>query len=155
MKETTGATILMGMATVIILIFIIMVSFFISYGKAFSLKNLIINRIEQQEGMSASELTTFVNTGNGYVGKKIQACYEPIYFNNAGTRELSGFIIRVRVSFGMDRTILGENLDIKVPIVGETRIIQRGSYLGDPPSESELSYRLGLVQCSTGRYTTV
>ena len=151
MKETTGATILMGLATVIILIFIIMVSFFISYGKAFSLKNYLINRIEQQEGMSAAELHDYVGTSNVYTGKVIQACYEPIYFQS----DLTGFIIRVRVSFGMDRTILGERFNIQIPIVGETRIIQRGDYLGNPPSLTQLNSRLNLAQCSTGHYTPV
>ena len=149
MKETTGATVLMGLATVIILIFIIMVSFFISYGKAFRLKSLIINRIEQQEGMIDTEMNEFVGTSGVYAGKKIGACYEPIYHNG----NLDGFIVRVIVSFGMDRTILGEQFNINVPIVGETRVIQKGDYLS-PANETSLAYKLGMSKCEDG-YTEV
>ena len=47
MKEATGGTLLMGLAAGIIIIFIIMVAFFISYSKAFKVKNQLINRIEE------------------------------------------------------------------------------------------------------------
>ena len=149
MKETTGATILMGLATTIILIFIIMVSFFISYGKAFKLKNVIINEIEQAEGMSASELSHYVGASGLYVGKEIGACFEPIYFES----NITGYVIRVKVSFGMDRTILGENLNVNIPIIGETRIIQKGTHLGDPPSVSHLQSSLQMVRCNGDHYT--
>ena len=123
MKESTGGALLMGLAAGIIIIFIIMVAFFISYGSTFKIKNEIINYIEQHEGASKDELLTFV-TGKQtkYSGKTIKACV-----NMLDGASVNGFTIKVVVYMEMDKTILNEAFNVKIPIKGETMIIRKGS----------------------------
>lgn len=122
MKEATGATILMGLAAMILLIFIIMVAFFIGYGKAFRLKNKIINRIEQGEGINAAELVTQMrNSANKYTGNEARICYSTVEDSSG---ELYGFTMSVVVYMHTEEKIL----KVKIPISGETRIIQTGTY---------------------------
>ena len=144
MKEATGGTLLMGLAAGIIIIFIIMVAFFISYSKAFKVKNQLINRIEQMEGMKKDEISSYiVSEQTNYVGNKITACYNKVERNGTPI----GFTVKVVVYMQFERAILGENLNIDIPVSGETRIIEKGNYinrLGD----------LNLSQCSSG-YTNI
>jgi len=141
----------MGLAAGIIMIFIIMVAFFISYGKTFKMKNEIINAIEQKEGMTASDLTNFVAGKNSaYVGKKIGACYNKIK-NSSGN--YVGFTVEVVVYMEMDRTILGTLFNPKIPVTGETKLIEKGNY--HERFISGISNPLGMNECSSGGYTTI
>lgn len=135
----------MGLAAGIILIFIIMVAFFISYGTSFKLKNGIVNKIEQSEGMSSSEINSFINgKANKYNGKTVDVCYNEILDID---NKIKGFTVEVVVYMEMDKTILGEAFNVKIPIKGETRIIEKGNYL-------ENLGRLNIQKCSNG-YTTI
>ena len=122
MKEATGATILMGLAAMILLIFIIMVAFFIGYGKAFRLKNKIINRIEQGEGINIDDLIIQMRSErNAYSGNEARICYSKV---NDSAGDFYGFTMSVIVYMHTEERIL----KVKIPISGETRIIQTGSY---------------------------
>lgn len=123
MKESTGGALLMGLAAGIIIIFIIMVAFFISFSKTFKIKNSIINRIEQNEGMSKNELTAFL-ANTSYNNKDSEICYNIIKNNE----NIIGVTFNVTIYMQMDRTILGEAFNVKIPISGETRIIEKGNF---------------------------
>ena len=146
MKESTGGALLMGLAAGIIIIFIIMVAFFISYGKTFRIKNEMINYIEQNEGVEKGSLgDSFVNKGNAYNGKTIEACYNEIRDNNGS---LKGFTVKVVVYMEMDRTILGDKFNVKIPVSGETRIIEKGNYISNPEN-------MDLNECSSGNLSKI
>lgn len=142
MKESTGGALLMGLAAGIIIIFIILVAFFISYGKSFKIKNALINKIEQSEGMVLESASPTANTiknflsdsSNKYNGKEAAVCYNEFYTSqydeDAGTDVdvFSGFNFEVIIYMEMDRTILGQTFNPKIPIKGETRIIKKGYF---------------------------
>ena len=123
MKETTGASILMYLATAIILVFITMVVFFISYGQTFKIKNRIINKIEQNEGLpvDAIKLLDPKGTINNDPTKK-DVCLNLIKTGS----NLRGFTVEVTVYMKSGEGILDFIPDI--PIRGETRIIESGKY---------------------------
>ena len=126
MKESTGGMLLMGLAAGIIMIFIILVAFFISYGKSFKLKNSVINNLEQSEGMTQDQVKQLLtNGGNAYNGKTAEICYN--VFNDVGGNVV-GFNYEIVVYMEMDRTILGELFTPKIPIKGETKVIEKGNY---------------------------
>ena len=144
MKESTGGALLMGLAAGIIIIFIIMVAFFISYGKTFRIKNEMINYIEQNEGVKKESLEDyFVNKGNAYNGKTIEACY-----NEIDNGSVKGFTVKVVVYMEMDRTILGKAFNVKIPVSGETRIIEKGNYISNPEN-------MDLNECSSGNLSKI
>ena len=148
MKEATGGALLMGLAVMMIMIFVIMAAFFISYGKTFRVKNAIINKIEQSEGMTSDEIKTFVaDKTTTYVGKKIEVCYDEIRDNR---NNLTGFTMKVRVWMQMDRTILDGPFKFEFPVNGETRIIEKGNMFDRIYSGENI----GIQQCPLG-YTTV
>lgn len=131
MKEATGGALLMGLAAGIIIIFIIVAAFFISYGKSFKMKNQIINHIEQNEGITMDVFTDFmVRRETAYHGDA-DVCYDLICNNGAlrcSGESLRGFTLSVTVYMQMDRTILGDAFNIRIPVRGETRIIESGNY---------------------------
>lgn len=142
----------MGLAAGIIIIFIIMVAFFISYGKAFRIKNEIINVIEQQEGMTLDDLKDFVvGKSTAYVGRKMGVCYNKIE-RTTPTSEYIGFTMEVVVFMEMDKTILGEAFNVKIPVTGETKLIEKGNIYDDLSLISDIS------ECGTGpskSYTSI
>ena len=102
-----------------------MVAFFISYGKTFRIKNEMINYIEQNEGVEKDSLSFYVQDKvNAYSGKTIEACY-----NEIDNGSVKGFTVKVVVYMEMDRTILGKAFNVKIPVSGETRIIEKGYYI--------------------------
>ena len=118
----------MGLAAGIIVIFVIMVAFFISYGKAFKIKNEMLNEIEQHEGMDLDSLKNFVvDKQTKYVGKKIGVCKNSVYRSVDGNTEFIGFTMEVVVYMQMDRTILGDLFSVSIPITGETKLIEKGN----------------------------
>ena len=136
----------MGLAAGIIMIFIIMVAFFISYGKAFKIKNEMINAIEQNEGMDFDDLQDFVvGKSTAYVGKKIGVCYDRV---EKGSRFV-GFTMKVVVYMEMDKTILGELFNVKIPITGETKLIEKGNIYDELSTGSSHTIS-GITLCSTG-----
>jgi len=146
MKEATGGALLMGLAAGIILIFIIMVAFFISYGKAFRTKNYIVNQIEQAEGLSETQiLGEFTAAGRNNYDPEF--CYN-IVETPAGVK---GFTVEVTLFMQFDRTILGSSfLDRGIPISGETRIIEKGRFYDDliKFNEAVFASRIGMERCS-------
>ena len=117
----------MGLAAGIIMIFIILVAFFISYGKSFRLKNSLINKLEQSEGMKVNDVKVFFTEGhNSYNGKEASICYN--VFENAAHEKI-GFNYEIVVYMTMDRTILGEMFNPTIPVKGETKVIEKGNFL--------------------------
>ena len=136
----------MGLAAGIIMIFIIMVAFFISYGKAFKIKNEMINAIEQSEGMDFDDLQDFVvGKSTSYVGREIGVCYSRI---EKGSKFL-GFTMNVVVYMEMDRTILGDAFHVRIPITGETKMIEKGIIYNELAKGSSHTIS-GISLCSTG-----
>ena len=147
MKESTGGALLMGLAAVIIMIFIIVVAFFISYGKSFRLKNEIINKLEQQEGMTKTQVRQFfIDNSNIYNGKEVEICYQKY---TAGGENL-GFSYKIIVYMKIEASsILGE---LRIPIKGETRMIEKGYYFDHlPAGTNQLE---SIKHCSRG-YTPI
>ena len=142
----------MGLAAGIIIIFIIMVAFFISYGRAFKIKNEMINAIEQQEGMTLEQLRNFVvGKSSAYVGRKIGVCYNNIEKPIPdGSSEFIGFTMQVVVFMEMDKTILGDRFNVKIPVTGETKLIEKGNIYSNM---TMISSDIG--ECSSGSYTSV
>ena len=113
----------MGLAAGIIMIFIIMVAFFISFGKAFKVKNDMINAIEQNEGMTLGELQNFVEgKSTAYLGRQMGVCYSRVEKRG----NFLGFTMNVVVYMEMQETILGNLFHVKIPVSGETRLIEKG-----------------------------
>lgn len=139
MKESTGGALLMGLAAGIIIIFIIMVAFFISFSKTFKIKNSIINRIEQNEGMTQTELDEFLANETSYNGEN-RICYNVVKNNNS----IIGVTFNVTIYMQMDRTILGEAFNVKIPISGETRIIEKGNFFNNIKNQRRVS---GYSEC--------
>lgn len=139
MKESTGGALLMGLAAGIIIIFIIMVAFFISFSKTFKIKNSIINRIEQNEGMTQTELDEFLANETSYNGEN-RICYNVVKNNNS----VIGVTFNVTIYMQMDRTILGEAFNVKIPISGETRIIEKGNFFNNIKNQRRVS---GYSEC--------
>lgn len=135
MKESTGGALLMGLAAGIIIIFIIMVAFFISFSKTFKIKNSIINRIEQNEGMTQTELDEFLANETSYNGEN-RICYNVVKNNNSS---IIGVTFNVTIYMQMDRTILGEAFNVKIPISGETRIIEKGNFFNNIKNQRRVS----------------
>lgn len=129
----------MGLAAGIIIIFIIMVAFFISFSKTFKIKNSIINRIEQNEGMTQTELDEFLANETSYNGEN-RICYNVIKNNNS----IIGVTFNVTIYMQMDRTILGEAFNVKIPISGETRIIEKGNFFNNIKNQKRVS---GYSEC--------
>lgn len=129
----------MGLAAGIIIIFIIMVAFFISFSKTFKIKNSIINRIEQNEGMTQTELDEFLANETSYNGEN-RICYNVIKNNNS----IIGVTFNVTIYMQMDRTILGEAFNVKIPISGETRIIEKGNFFNNIKNQRRVS---GYSEC--------
>lgn len=154
MKESTGGALLMGLAAGIIIIFIILVAFFISYGKSFKIKNALINKIEQSEGMKLEDIENFlINNSNNYNGKELDVCYNAF---KDSEDNIIGFNYEIIVYMQMDRTILGETFNPKIPIKGETKIIESGNFfvnnLKDKTSEPNILE--GIKKCSASNGVT-
>lgn len=124
MKESTGGALLMGLAAGIIMIFIIMVAFFISYGSTFKAKNAVINNIEQKEGLRKVDVENYaVSLATKYNPSNIDTCFSRVITGG----QYVGFIQKVTIYMEFDKTILGSALNIRIPVKGETRIIEKGS----------------------------
>ena len=145
MKESTGGALLMGFAAIILLVFIIMSAFFISYGKLFRLKDRIINTIEQKEGLSVSGIHDVIR--DNYTGTlETETCYSIVKYKYPGdTKEtLRGFSEKVTVYMKFDRTIFGDIINIKIPITGETRLIEKGVLFKELESGNLTAFKSGL-----------
>ncbi len=120
----------MGLAAGIIIIFVTVVAFFISYGKTFRLKNMIINKIEQNEGMTEGEIiTTITSGGTKYNIQPPKLCYNKVTYRDINKNIVyKGFTVQVIVYMTMERRILGEAFAPSIPVRGETRIIETGYY---------------------------
>lgn len=150
MKESTGGMLLMGLAAGIIMVFIILVAFFISYGKCFKLKNSLINKLEQTEGVTYTKIKEYFNeNGTAYSGKEATICYNK--FSNIDD-EIIGFNYEITVYMRMDRTILGEVFNPKIPISGETKMIEKGIFLECLKDNTKcISANFnGIEECSNG-----
>ena len=128
----------MGLAAGIIIIFVIMVAFFISYGKSFKLKNEIISVIEQREGMKKNDILNYIYARETtYNGKTPSVCFRTI--SNTDLR----FTIEVTVYMAMQRSILDSLFQVNIPVKGETRIIEKGNIYKNATSKYRLKNLLG------------
>lgn len=137
----------MGFAAIILLIFIIMSAFFISYGRLFRLKDKIINSIEQSEGLSKDDIKNIL-TENKYTlngADNLKTCYNIIKYSNGDIR---GFTQTVEIYMSMDRTIFGEIFNFKIPVTGETRIIEEGNLFDIINKPTQFESGLGMTKCS-------
>lgn len=128
MDQTIGGALLLGLAAIIIFIFVIMAAFFIGLGKSFRTKNAIINYVEQQEGSSITEMRTFTREKTM---ASVKACYSKVTHGS----KTEGFTVKVVVYMKMNENILGDLVDIEIPIYGETRIIEKGNVFNKMVSE--------------------
>ncbi len=117
----------MGLAAAILIIFIIFVAFFINYGKTFRIKNQVINKLEQSEGLIKQDIIDYVNDLK-YTGKKISVCYNKVE-RPLGTT--IGFTYKVTLYMHFDRSILGSSFNLYIPIQGETKTIDSGSLFNE------------------------
>lgn len=128
----------MGFAAGIIIIFVIMVAFFISYGKSFRLKNEVISVIEQREGMTENDILSYIyNRETTYNGKNPNVCFRTV--SNTDLR----FTIEVTVYMAMERSILDNLFKVNIPVRGETRIIERGNIYQNATNKAQLKSQLG------------
>lgn len=147
MKSSTGGALLMGFAAGIIIIFVIMVAFFISYGKSFKLKNEIISVIEQREGMKKEDIIDYIKSRASGSNKRKdpEVCFRTVSNGDDDLR----FTIEVTVYMSMERTILDKMFEVKIPVRGETRIIEKGNIYKNATSRNKLQSLLGRMDfCS-------
>ena len=139
MKSSTGGALLMGFAAGIIIIFVIMVAFFISYGKSFKLKNEVISVIEQREGMKKEDIIDYIKlrASGSNKRKDPKVCFRTV--SNDDLR----FTIEVTVYMSMERTILDSLFEVNIPVRGETRIIEKGNIYKNATSKNSLKNLLG------------
>ena len=140
MKESTGGALLMGLAAGRKIIFISMQAFFISVSKTYKIINSFINWIEHNEGMTQTELDEFLANETSYNGEN-RICYNVVKNNNSS---IIGVTFNVTIYMQMDRTILGEAFNVKIPISGETRIIEKGNYFNNIKNQRRVS---GYSEC--------
>lgn len=146
MKESTGGLLLMGLASVIILIFIIFVAFFINYGKTFRNKNKIINQIEQMEGLSKDDISKFIKNNTSYKNKDdFDICYNSIEKGS----ERVGITFKITLYIRFDRTILSDNLKFNIPVSGETKTINSGVIYDNYANGGDLT-SLRIESCKNG-----
>ena len=128
----------MGFAAGIIIIFVIMVAFFISYGKSFKLKNEIVSVIEQREGMKEEDILRYIyDRDTTYNGKDPSVCFRTV--SDTDLR----FTIEVTVYMAMERSILDSLFKVNIPVRGETRIIEKGNIYENAINKIQLKRQLG------------
>ena len=146
----------MGLAAGIIMIFIIMVAFFVSFGKTFKVKNELINAVEQNEGMTLSQVQKFVQdkalVSSAYAGRRMGICYSRVESSKETGRKYLGFTMTVVVYMEMEASILGDAFNVSIPIAGETRLIEKGDLY------NELAKKHGIDKiklCDGTNYTKI
>lgn len=127
MKDATGGALLLGLATAILLVFIIFACFFINFGVTFKAKNSVINYIEQHEGGTKNEIVEYINDNvKGYKFKSStdKICYQYVC---RGTK-IEGIIYKISLHMIFEKTVIGgtDKFNFSIPITGETKMISTG-----------------------------
>ena len=126
MKEAVGSTLLLNIVIVFLFVYVMFLAVAINYAKAFSVKNQIINIIEQSEGCDG---TSGAYGCSGLAGDKIALFLNDIGYNQKEPK-VEEFItargpyyrVTTYIEIKMDLPILNW-IPIVIPIKGETRII--------------------------------
>ena len=122
MREAVGGTFLLQIVSVFLIVFIGFMAIVLKYGRVFRVKNAIINNIEQNEGYKTEEeIKTYANS-IGFDGNNVSVCYQKVIKGG-----LSYYYYKVIVE--MSFTLLSNEPFIKIPVTGETRIIETGNVI--------------------------
>lgn len=150
MKDAFGAAYYIKFALVFIAIFASMLAIALNYAKAFRIKNTIVSYIEANEGLDdplRNKIDDYVANMRYYVnnvnpGSRTTAIYEEGYVSS-GQCEQRGYCIyhySPDTSYGNAYEYRGDyykvityiqiefpffNLDVKVPVTGETRLLSK------------------------------
>ena len=120
MREAVGGTLLLQIVLVFLVVYIGFMAIILNYGTVFRTKNKIINYIEQYEGVkNVSELTDVARRRFDYHGD-IDACYTAV--------ENRGYYYKVKIYINFQFSIF---FDLKIPVSGETRLIDSGELIPD------------------------
>lgn len=149
MKEAVGGTFMIYVLLIFLAVYITFVAVALNYAKAFRVKNSVIDIIEQNEGMDDSDFASRegnINSGvTGQINSKLRDYnYRIVLSSNEVTKycgsdnnkfELGYCITRKNnnldkeyyqvVTFVQIKFPFWDDLNITVPIRGETRVIER------------------------------
>lgn len=151
MKDAFGAAYYIKFALVFIAIFASMLAIALNYAKAFRIKNTIVSYIEANEGLDNNlkvKIDNYVANMRYYVnnvnpGSQTTSVYEDGYVYLDGECEQRGYCIyhySTETSYGNTYEYRGDyykvvtyiqvefpffNLDVKVPVTGETRLLSK------------------------------
>ena len=115
MREAVGGTMLMYIVVVFLIVYIIFMSVVINYGRVFRVKNALISKIENDEGINNVEDLIGKAADMGYVNQQIDVCYTP------GNNNYDYYSVRVYIYFGLPMVSNG----VVIPISGQTSAIKR------------------------------
>ena len=115
MREAVGGTMLMYIVVVFLIVYIIFMSVVINYGRVFRVKNALISKIENDEGITNVEDLKSKAAEMGYVNQRIEVCY------TSGKNNYDYYSVRVYIYFGLPMVKDG----VIIPISGQTSAIKR------------------------------
>ena len=117
MREAVGGTLLLKIVIVFLVVYIGFMAIVLNYGLVFRYKNQLINYIEQNEGIKNVEtLRTTAKEKYGYYGD-IDAC-------NVKVND-RGYYYKVKIYIIFHIPLV--NNVLRIPVTGETRIIETGN----------------------------
>jgi len=126
-RESIGGTFLLQIVLVFLTVYIGFMAIVINYGKVFRYKNAIVNYIEQQEGVVDCAATRRIIVEQvGYLND----------YKLEGRSTGSGMIYKVTVNIVFSLPLV--STQVKIPIRGETRLIETGGL--DPLTCTETDY---------------
>ncbi len=114
MREAVGGTMLMYIVVTFLIVYIVFMAFVINYGRVFRVKNALISKIENDEGINNTEELISKAAEMGYVNQQIDVCY------TSGNNNYDYYSVRVYIRFTLP--MAGS---IKIPISGQTSAIKR------------------------------
>lgn len=115
MREAFGGTMLMYIVVIFLIVYIIFMSVVINYGRVFRVKNALISKIENDEGINNADDLISKAADMGYVNQQIDVCYTP------GNNNYDYYSVRVYIYFGLPMVQDG----VKIAISGQTSAIKR------------------------------
>lgn len=116
MRESIGGALLLKIVLIFLVVYISFMAIVIAYGSVFQTKNKIINIIEQSEGMVNKSAVELAAKSTGYHGD-VDTCYVKV--------DERGYYYKLKI-FVTFQIPLVKNV-VKVPVAGETRLIESGN----------------------------
>lgn len=117
MREAVGGTLLLKIVLVFLVVYIGFMAVVISYGRIFRIKNALINTIEQNEGFEKKTDIEDAAKALGYLSD-VDTCYVKVSDNK-------GYYYKVKIFIDFQVPLIRNT--IKIPVTGETRIIDTGN----------------------------